>query len=97
MPTALVTGATAGIGQAFSRRLAAEGRIVIAVLHDLSLAAQWADRIVVLHGGRIHGDGTPEQVLTPQMLADVYGVDARVERCSRGRLVVLVDGEIARR
>lgn len=79
------------------RRLAADGRIVIAVLHDLSLAAQWADRIVVLHGGRIHGDGAPEHVLTPRMLADVYSVDARVERCSRGRLVVLVDGEIARR
>ena len=37
----------------------------------------------------------PEDVVTPDMLAQVYGVTARVERCSRGRLMVLVDGERA--
>ena len=75
------------------RTLATEGRIVVAVLHDLALAAQHADRIVVLHRGRIHSDGPPAQVVTPEMLATVYGVTARVERCSRGRLMVLVDAE----
>lgn len=77
------------------RRLAGEGRIVVAVLHDLALAAQWADRIVLMHGGHTHASGTPEQVLTPGLLAEVYGVDARVERCSRGRIMVLIDGEHA--
>lgn len=77
------------------RRLAAEGRIVVAVLHDLALAAQWADRIVLLHDGRTHAEGRPEQVLTPALLAQVYGVEARVERCSRGRIMVLIDGEHA--
>lgn len=77
------------------RRLAAEGRVVVAVLHDLALAAQWADRIVLIHGGKVHAHGRPEQVLTPALLAEVYGVDARVERCSRGRLMVLIDGENA--
>ncbi|MFT4149257.1 MAG: ABC transporter ATP-binding protein [Paracoccaceae bacterium] len=75
------------------RRLADEGRIVVAVLHDLALAAQSADRIVVLHQGRVYSAGRPDEVVTPRMLAEVYGVSARVERCSRGRLVVLVDGE----
>lgn len=75
------------------RRLADEGRIVVAVLHDLALAARTADRIVVLHQGRIHSAGRPEDVVTPAMLAQVYGVVARVERCSRGQLVVMVDGE----
>lgn len=75
------------------RRLADRGRVVIAVLHDLSLAAQWADRIAVVAQGRLHGIGTPSEVLTAEMLADVYGVDARVEMCSRGRAVVLVDNE----
>lgn len=77
------------------RKLTDEGRIVVAVLHDLALAAQHADRIIVLHQGRIHSAGRPEEVLTPAMLAEVYGVRARVERCSQGRLVVLVDGEIS--
>lgn len=77
------------------RRVATEGRVVLAVLHDLALAAQWADRIAVLHHGRLHGFGTPAEVVTPAMLAEVYGVAARVERCSRGRLMVLIDGETA--
>lgn len=77
------------------RRLAAEGRVVVAVLHDLALAAQWADRIVVLHGGTVHSHGPPAEVLTPAMLAQVYRVEARVERCSRDRLVVLIDHEMA--
>jgi len=75
------------------RRVAGEGRVVLAVLHDLALAAQWADRIAVLHHGRLHSFGTPAEVVTPAMLAEVYGVEARVERCSRGRLMVLIDGE----
>lgn len=77
------------------RRLAAEGRTVIAVLHDLALAAQWSDRMVMLRQGRLYSAGRPAEVLTPAMLAEVYGVSARVERCSRGRLMVLVDEELA--
>lgn len=78
------------------RRLAGEGRVVVAVLHDLALAASLADRIVVIDKGRLHSAGTPEEVLTPLMLAEVYGVKARVERCSKGRLMVMIDGETDR-
>ncbi|NGM45905.1 ABC transporter ATP-binding protein [Rhodobacter sp. SGA-6-6] len=77
------------------RRIAAEGRVVLAVLHDLTLAARWADRIAVLHGRRLHSFGAPSEVLTPAMLAEVYGVDARVERGSRGDLMIQIDGETA--
>ncbi len=73
------------------RDIAAEGRVVIVVVHDLSLAARWADRIVVLEGGRVRAAGTPADALTPEVLRSVYGVEARVERCSRGRLQVIVD------
>ena len=76
------------------RALAAEGRIVVAVLHDLAMAAQWADRIVLLHRGRLHSSGPPAAVLTPPVLAEVYGVHARVERCSRNRITVLIDSEV---
>ncbi|SFT59694.1 iron complex transport system ATP-binding protein [Mesorhizobium sp. YR577] len=72
--------------------LTAEGRIVVAVLHDLNLAARWADRIVLLNHGSLHSQGNPEKVLTPQTLAEVYGVRARVERCSQGWLQIVVDG-----
>ena len=74
------------------RGLADEGRIVIVVLHDLALAAQWADRIVVLRQGALHADGRPDATITPAMLADVYGVAARVERSFPGRLHIATDG-----
>lgn len=77
------------------RRLTDQGRIVIVVLHDLALAARWADRLAVLRQGRVYGSGAIEQTLTPSMLEEVYAVDARVERCSRGRLQVLVDGPVS--
>lgn len=75
-----------------ARALAREGRIVIAVLHDLGQAAQWADRMVLLDHGRLVASGPPDEVVTPAQLASVYGVAARVERCSAGRLQVMVDG-----
>ncbi|MGO4853435.1 ABC transporter ATP-binding protein [Phaeovulum sp. W22_SRMD_FR3] len=75
-----------------ARRLAQEGRIVVAVLHDLALAAQWADRIILMTGGRIAADGPPREVLQPEILSHVYGIAARVEQCSAGRLMVMVDG-----
>lgn len=73
------------------RRLAGEGRTVLVVLHDLGLAARWSDRIVVLHRGRAVADGAATEALTPPVLAEVYGVEARVERCSRGSVQVIVD------
>ncbi|TDR95684.1 ABC transporter ATP-binding protein [Enterovirga rhinocerotis] len=74
------------------RSLAEEGVIVVTVLHDLALAARWADRLVVLCNGALVADGDPRAVLTPRLLAEVYGVAARVELCSAGRLQVIVDG-----
>lgn len=66
---------------------------MLAVLHDLALAAQGADRLAVLHKGRLHSFGTLAEVVTPAMLAEVDHVGARIERCSRGRLMVLIGGE----
>ncbi|NPD13842.1 ABC transporter ATP-binding protein [Xinfangfangia sp. D13-10-4-6] len=76
------------------RRIAAEGRVVVTVLHDLALAARWSDRIAILHKGGLYAFGPPAEVVTPTMLAEVYRVEARVERCSRGHLMVQIDGEI---
>ncbi len=50
----------------------------ILILHDLNLAARYADKLVVLNSGRVYACGKPEEVLTPDMLTAVYGVEARV-------------------
>jgi iron complex transport system ATP-binding protein len=76
------------------RDLAADGRIVLAVLHDLNLAAAWADQIVVVHGGRVDTDAAPHDALTAAMLARVYGVRADVSS-HRGRPRVDVEGLVA--
>jgi iron complex transport system ATP-binding protein len=61
------------------RRINAEqGTTIVMVLHDLSLAARFSDRLVVLHEGRILADGTPWQVLTPSVLARAFGLAADV-------------------
>lgn len=66
----------------------AHGTIVLAALHDLNLAARFADLVLVLREGRLHGAGTPAEVLTPAMLSEVYGVEAEVFRTADGGLVV---------
>jgi len=59
--------------------LAAEGRGVLASLHDLALAARWCTRLVLLDGGRVAAEGPPRAVLTPERLAAVYGIRARLD------------------
>lgn len=59
------------------RALAAEGRGVVVVMHDLINAARFADRLVLLSGGRIVADGPPADVLTEDRLAAAYGVSIR--------------------
>ena len=54
------------------RRLADQQRAVLAVLHDLNLAAAYADRIVVLSEGQVVALGKPEEVLTPELLYEVF-------------------------
>jgi iron complex transport system ATP-binding protein len=75
-------------------QFAAEDRIVIVVLHDLNLAVRWAQNIVVLNAGALDVAGKPEDAINSALLARVYGVHARVETCSAGRIQVLVDGPI---
>ena len=58
-------------------RARAEGeRAVLVSLHDLGLAARFADRVVVLDQGRIMADGTPQTALDPQVLRAVFGLHA---------------------
>ena len=56
------------------RSLAAEGRAVVLVLHDLPLALRFADRLAVLDGGRFTALGTPEELLSSKILEETFGV-----------------------
>ncbi len=55
-----------------ARTAADEGACVVVVLHDLSLAAAWSDRICVLARGRLRAQGAPHEVLTSELLGEVY-------------------------
>ncbi|MCO7513983.1 ABC transporter ATP-binding protein [Pseudomonas guariconensis] len=56
------------------------GLSLLASFHDLNLAAAFCDRLYVIEAGRIVAHGTPQQVLTEQCLAQVFGVHALVDR-----------------
>ncbi|WOF22822.1 heme ABC transporter ATP-binding protein [Microbacterium betulae] len=73
-----------------ARALAAEGRAVVVVLHDLSLAAAYADEIAVLHRGRLVAHGAPADVLTAERIEAVYETPVHViPDPGTGRPVVL--------
>lgn len=55
-----------------ARKCADEGGSVCVVLHDLGLAAAYSDRIVIVSGGRIRADGPPREVLTEDLVSEVY-------------------------
>jgi iron complex transport system ATP-binding protein len=58
---------------AVRRWQAEEDLTVVAVLHDLNLAAQYCDRLLVLHEGTVAQVGTPQEVIRRELIADVYG------------------------
>jgi iron complex transport system ATP-binding protein len=71
-----------------ARVLASEGRAVVIVVHDLSLAAAYADRVALIERGSLVALGSPAEVITEDVIAEVYGL--RVEVLDQnGRLVVV--------
>jgi iron complex transport system ATP-binding protein len=69
------------------RELATEGRGILVSLHDLTLAAGWCTRVIVLRDGAIVAEGRPGEVLTAPLLADVYGITAHIAHAG-GAMVV---------
>src|SRR5690606_27000058 len=61
-----------------------EGRTVVAAFHDLAFAARYADRLLVLHEGRLAAYGAPAELLTPALLRRVLRTDAAVEATPEG-------------
>ncbi len=63
-----------------ARRLARQGTGVMAILHDLNLAAQYADRIVLLGNGQLVAEGAVDKVLVPEQIRELYDIDVAVMR-----------------
>ena len=57
----------------------AAGRSTLVVLHDLNIAAQYCDRLCLMHHGALVAQGRPEEVLTPEHIAGVYGMNALID------------------
>ena len=73
----------------------AQTRTVFLITHDLILAGNFADRILLLKEGRIFADGTPEEVLTPENLLAVYDLHVSVSRTPDGALAILPGKEFS--
>lgn len=81
------------------RRLNGGGLTVVAVLHDLNLAAQYAHRLVMIKDGRLYVEGTPDEVVTEAVVGAVYGSRVRVvpHPEERSPHVILLSGTSPRR
>jgi iron complex transport system ATP-binding protein len=66
--------------------------VTVVVVHDINIALRHGDRVLMLKQGDLIADGEPEEVITPESLAHVYGVHGRIERCSQGTPQILIDG-----
>ena len=68
-----------GHSEEIAKRLTAGGQLhVCVVLHDLNLAALWADRILLLHQGHLVAQGTPQEVIQQPVIHRWYGADVRL-------------------
>jgi iron complex transport system ATP-binding protein len=65
------------------------GGAVLAIVHDLALAARFADRVVMMDRGRLVADGPPQQVLTAERIADVFGVEVVITATEAGAIPIL--------
>jgi iron complex transport system ATP-binding protein len=66
-----------------------QGRTVVVVSHDLNLASIYCDRLVLLDKGRVVADGTPDEVLSSEILQETYQVKMTVSKGPDGRPFVV--------
>lgn len=76
----------------FMRTLARQREVIVFIaIHDLNQALRFADQVLVIADGTTQGSGPSHDVITEQMLRNVYKVQARIEPCSRGLHHILID------
>ena len=71
------------------RSLINEQKTIIAVMHDLNLVAQYADRVLLLSKGRLVLQGQPNEVFQREPLREIYCVDFDIWQNSQGRLHIM--------
>jgi len=76
------------------KSFAKSGKGVVMTLHDLDFALRFADRCLVLHRGRILADGPPAAVIGPEIIAEAYGVSARLIAGRSTPLIEVLDDPI---
>ena len=64
---------------------------VLIALHDLNHTLRFCRDVIVIVDGRMHTTGLTRDIITPQFLQQVYGVEARVELCSKGLPHIIID------
>lgn len=62
---------------------------VISAIHDLNIAAAYCDKIYVLKDGKLEGYGTPQEVLTPELIRRIYQVETEIVQDSHGKMHIL--------
>lgn len=76
----------------FMRNLARERQVIVFIaIHDLNQALRFADQVLVIADGTAQASGPSHEVINERMLREVYKVEARIERCSRGQHHILID------
>ncbi|MDV0441078.1 ABC transporter ATP-binding protein [Methanorbis furvi] len=80
--------------------LAKEGYLIILSTHNPDHAFLYANRTLMIHGGRVIADGAPEKVLDAQLIKNVYGVDVHIENYAYGsrrhKLCIPIDGGVGK-
>lgn len=79
---------------AIAAAMAKKGYMIIVVMHEVNLAAQYASRVIILKDGRKWWDGTPVQVLTPQHIYTAFGIHAQAYTDQSSLKTVIVPKEI---
>lgn len=69
--------------------------LVLIALHDLNHALRYCTSTLVIAGGRLVAAGPSRDVITPELMRDIYRVEARIETCSRGEAHIIIDQSAA--
>lgn len=75
------------------RETRSNGWVTVVVLHDLNLACQYADNLLVISEGRLKQSGAPRDIVTPELISDTYGIAVEVLRDRRGNPVIQPTGD----
>jgi iron complex transport system ATP-binding protein len=70
------------------QRVAHKGTAVLAIIHDLALAMRFADRVVVMHEGKVAANDAPALALTPNRIAEVFGISVNRVETPDGPLLI---------